>query len=265
MMFEPSVPVLMYHHVNYNTEELVTVSPQAFETQIRFITAHYKTLFLDELVEFMRGRLSLPRKTLAITFDDGYLDNWTYAFPILRKYKARATIMVITSRCQPNSSSSEGSAASDFLNWAQMRAMEDSGLVKIESHTHTHLRYNPSILDEQIFSELKRSKEIIERNLNKVCRHIAWPWGRCDDQLAEIARECGYCSALTTQRGPNSVGSDIMKIKRFAIVHLDSDFRNILCLKRKLFIYSTKSLGQIYPRLPTSTRKLRKYLGSKYG
>lgn len=88
--------VIMYHHVNNNDGEL---SPKAFEEQMKFLAENgYHTIFLDDLTDFMKNGIALPGKTLAITFDDGFLDNWVYVYPVLKKYNLKATMFVITSR-----------------------------------------------------------------------------------------------------------------------------------------------------------------------
>jgi len=92
-----SVPVLMYHHVSSHKGALVTITPENFESHARFLADEgYKTLTLDEFAAFKKGRLELPKKSVLITFDDGWIDNYLVAYPILKKYSLRATIFVIT-------------------------------------------------------------------------------------------------------------------------------------------------------------------------
>ena len=84
-----TVPILMYHYIN-DQEPLKSrlgVSPKAFERQMRFLKEHrYNVLPFEELVNIVRERKKFPPRTVAITFDDGYLDNFTAAYPILKRY-----------------------------------------------------------------------------------------------------------------------------------------------------------------------------------
>ena len=93
-----SLPVFMYHHINWHRGDTVTLTPEDFENHLRFLSEKgIQSVFLDEVVEYLRGKRKLSRPPVALTFDDGYLDNWIYAFPLLKKYRTKATIFVITS------------------------------------------------------------------------------------------------------------------------------------------------------------------------
>ncbi|NWF55785.1 MAG: polysaccharide deacetylase family protein, partial [Syntrophaceae bacterium] len=93
-----AIPVFMYHHVNWHEEDLVTLSPSGFENHLRTLRERgYESLFLDELVPILRGEREAFKPSVALTFDDGHLDNWVFAFPLLEKYGMKATIFVITS------------------------------------------------------------------------------------------------------------------------------------------------------------------------
>ncbi len=151
-----SVPVLQYHHINWNKGDVNTLTPREFEREIRYLSKrNYSSIFLNDLVNYLEKNGDLPSKPVAITFDDGFKDNFIYAYPVLKKYKMKATIFVITSALKEKTDSSalgshfeslEGTvfpsrATEDFLSWEQMREMEGGGLVDIQSHTHSHSRY----------------------------------------------------------------------------------------------------------------------------
>ena len=92
---QTALPILMYHHVSPNSG-LVTVSPDTFKAQIKVLAKEgWHTIGTEQLESFYAGE-HLPKKSLMITFDDGYLDNWTYAFPILQKLSVKATVYLVT-------------------------------------------------------------------------------------------------------------------------------------------------------------------------
>lgn len=123
------VPVLMYHAFTDN-EALVEssafyVTPGRFEQQITDMLRHgYTPVFASELA----NPTALPKKPIVITMDDGYLDNYELAFPILKKHNVKATIFVISSYI-------DGDDGDDYITWDNAREMTDSGLVDIQSHT----------------------------------------------------------------------------------------------------------------------------------
>jgi peptidoglycan/xylan/chitin deacetylase (PgdA/CDA1 family) len=155
-MNKKSVPVLQYHHINWQKEDKNTLTPKEFEREMRYLSKKsYSPVFLEDLVNYLERKKGLPPKPIAVTFDDGFKDNFIHAYPILERYNIKATIFVITSAIKEKAASSafrshfeslrgtvlspEGS--DDFLSWNQMREMENSGLIDIQSHTHSHSRY----------------------------------------------------------------------------------------------------------------------------
>lgn len=154
-----SVPVIMYHSVQPSQFEWAfqhIVTPlDVFKYQIGALyNSGFKTVFWRDLYEYMKHNIPLPPNSVMLTFDDGYLDNWVYVYPILKRYGFKMTIFVNpefvdpTDRYRPNIEDIEnGTADKDqiedrgFLSWREMKAMETSGLVDIQSHALTHTWY----------------------------------------------------------------------------------------------------------------------------
>ena len=147
-----SVPVLMYHHVSEHKGALVTMTPENFESHAKFLAeSGYKTLSLDEFFAFKKGELELPKKSVLITFDDGWIDNYLVAYPILKKYSLKATIFVVTDWIERSSEDKRASndiyipnhnegkrlaydePASAVMNWDDLSEMRDSSLVDRKS------------------------------------------------------------------------------------------------------------------------------------
>lgn len=274
-----AIPVFMYHHVNWHEGDLVTLSPSGFETHLRTLKDRgYQTLFLDELVSILRGEAVALRPSVALSFDDGHLDNWVFAFPLLKKYGMKATIFVITSwmgegkerdLCVPEGPPG-GSLPPIFchgevkkkaaqgdrtvaLNWNELRAMEASGWVDIQSHTHCHRDYFSSGQEgfklspesrELLREDLVRSKELIETRLDKKCRYLSWPWGRYDGEAQTLAESLGFEASVTTEKGINLPGAGVTAIKRIVAKSGEEGW-----FSRRLSIYSRPTLGLIYSRI----------------
>lgn len=155
MKLPSPVPVLMFHSVtNSHIPEYKHLSTPLgrFEEVLRYLTYHgFKTLTLYELYDFLANGQSVPEKSVVLTFDDGYLDNWVNAFPFLKKYNMKATIFIPPEFINPEDvmrptlgdvwgrRASESELCSrGYLSWNELQAMHQSGLIDIQSHTMTH-------------------------------------------------------------------------------------------------------------------------------
>ncbi len=146
-----SIPVLYYHHV----EPSDPISPHVFEAQMKYLLSKgYNSISLNELCEFMVGSSTVPKKSFVLTFDDGFYCNYHYLFPILQKYKLKATIFVVSgvrkqsisleqreqSRGYPSRMGTNTESSERFATWDELNLMIASGLVQIEDHGLFHDR-----------------------------------------------------------------------------------------------------------------------------
>ena len=143
-MKKKSIPVFMYHSVgivnNNWHDSFLTISYKDFESQLKYFKdSGYTTIGLDDLERYMFSESSLPRKTIILTFDDGYLDNYIYAYPLMKKYGFSGIIYVnpdfVTYRPPkkrmdqvPNPDLIDSTG---FLSWEEMRIMEADGVMDI--------------------------------------------------------------------------------------------------------------------------------------
>jgi peptidoglycan/xylan/chitin deacetylase (PgdA/CDA1 family) len=151
------IPSAMYHHVNRSQEDSISINPENFEAQIKYLAeSGYKSLHLDEYFHYLK-KWSIPEKLILITFDDGYGDNFMHAYPILKKYSMKATIFPVTAfvkdkvekRTEQSMHNFEilmktptvKGGMDEFLSWDEMKQMLDGGLIDIQAHCHTHAAY----------------------------------------------------------------------------------------------------------------------------
>src|SRR5690606_9505368 len=239
-----NVAVLMYHHVARDAGSL-TVSAQQFESQIRGLAEKgYQSMRADEFAAFCRGE-PVPRKSVLITFDDGHLDNWVYAHPVLKRDGMSAVLFAITGLigegparpyqgqgrplpvCLPHDQAKVQmfSADSDavMLRWDEIQAMVDAGTFEIHSHTHTHIRWDRKCASatekaERIRYDLDASRRTLIEKLGSASSHLCWPQGYFDDDYKQAAAEHGFTHLYTTDaRGQNVPNGDISHIYRFAV------------------------------------------------
>ena len=252
------VPVLMYHHISPHKGDIVTVTPEVFGEQMNHLSrAGYKTLTAAELLSFMRGELTLKQKAVVITFDDGWLDNYLYAFPVLKRYALNASVFLITRRIEkasgkmaalpdsvPTHNESKalverGEAGSVALNWKLIEEMAASGLVDFYSHTKTHRKCD-ALTESELRDELADSKEVIENRLGRQCPFLCWPYGKYSGASVRAAKEAGYKALFTTDSGVVRPGSDPFAIRRIVVKDRTEWFR------KRLFVYTTPVLAPLY-------------------
>ena len=202
------VPVLMYHSIDDNDKMTkLTVSPANFDRQMKFFyNRRYNVVGPEKLIEYIQKKERIPPRIVCITFDDGYENNYKYAYPVLKKYGIKATIFVIINKVgQPG-----------WLTWDEIREMSDSGLIDIESHTMSHL-WLPSMGSRSLRYELTESKKILEGKLGKSVNFLCYPIGAHDDRVKDAVRAAGYLGAFGTNPGRFKLNDDIYAIKRIKI------------------------------------------------
>jgi peptidoglycan/xylan/chitin deacetylase (PgdA/CDA1 family) len=167
----------------------------------------YNVLSLETVANLIKERKRIPAKTVAITFDDGYKDNYIYAFPVLKKYRLPATIFVIINEVDRD----------DRLNWNEMKVMQDTGLIAFGSHT---LGPKP-LVEIESEKEVKRqifdSKKILEEKLGLPVIAFSYPEGRFNDKIKELVIAAGYRLAVTTNPGKKFANDDVFALKRLRI------------------------------------------------
>jgi peptidoglycan/xylan/chitin deacetylase (PgdA/CDA1 family) len=253
------IPVLMYHHVAPRPGDMVTVTPETFEGQMRHLAeAGYTTISLDELLAFVRGETEPPRRAVAITFDDGWLDNWVHAFPVLRKYRLRAAVFVVTDWVEraspphlagdspafpPHREAQElagrGESHGIVLDWERLAEMRASGVVDVYSHTCSHLK-GDRVPEEVVAEELRASKGTLEERLGSPCPYLCWPYGKFTPRATVLAREAGYAAAFTTRHDVVRRGTDPYELPR--IVVKDS----VPWFTRRMAVYTDPLLSRLY-------------------
>jgi peptidoglycan/xylan/chitin deacetylase (PgdA/CDA1 family) len=240
----PNVPVLMYHHVCPSGQ--LAVTPENFDRQIRWLARYgWHSLSGQDFAAYMTGK-PVPPKSVVLTFDDGYLDNWVYAHPVLQQHGMTALLFVVTGwvgdgAARPHAGSHPRSAlpptpdhaackkavatqARDdvILRWSEIQDMQAAGSFEVHSHTHTHSRWDqqcatPAEKTERLQQDLERSRQALQQRLGSVSDHLCWPQGYFDDDYLDVAARAGFRHLYTTDaRGQNRPGADTRHIYRVA-------------------------------------------------
>lgn len=191
---EPKVSVLCYHNVakaeeilNNENEKNWTITLENFEQEMKFLhDFNFKTLTLEEFYKWKKGEIEVPFNSVLITFDDGLLSNYKYAFPILKKYNINATIFIvgkysnkeITEEWKGNLQTYMGL---DLIN----KTKDEYPNIEFESHT-----YNMHIIGK--LNEIKKEdmkKDFEKMKKLKTFEYVAYPFGACNNLLIETLKE----------------------------------------------------------------------------
>lgn len=215
---EPSrVPILVYHRFDPAVPGPTTVTVAAFEAQLAWLARHnYQVVPLRMALAELNGTASRPQNPVAvITADDGHRSIYTVLFPIIRRARIPVTLFIYPSAI---------SNASYALTWEQLREMQASGLVDVESHTYWHPNFKTerrhrTAADYAAFvdSQLRRSKAVLEKQIGKPVDLLAWPYGIVDGDLEAAARRADYAGAFAYAGGPAGPGDDQLALPRIPV------------------------------------------------
>ena len=201
------VPILMYHAIadNDNATKL-SVSPKSFARQMEFLNKnHYNVVTLEKAISYIKKKEKPPQKTIALTFDDGFYNNYQYADPALKKYNIPVTMFIVVNWV----------GGPGFLKWEEIKEMADSGIVTIGSHTNVHFWLLGSD-DSFLKGEVAGSKKILEEKLGRKINYFCYPMGAFDAKSKKAVEDAGYACAVSTS--PRGVAADdIYALKRVRV------------------------------------------------
>jgi peptidoglycan/xylan/chitin deacetylase (PgdA/CDA1 family) len=207
------VPILMYHRFGYEGGSLF-VTPENFEKQMAYLKNNgYQVISLDELVEGIKNNRKFNHKTVVITIDDGYEDNFTYAYPLLKQYEFPATIFIIANFI---------SKEKDFMNWDEVKIMSQNN-ISFGAHAKSHI-YLPSIKDKDtLWDEIAGAKRLIEKRTGKTVSYFCYPIGGFTEKIKLIVKKAGFQGACTTNRGFARLNKDVYELKRIKVKNSDTN------------------------------------------
>ena len=200
------VPILLYHYVEYVKDEGDTIRkslniiPYLFDQEIKTLKdAGFEFITTKDLADTLDDKITIPQKSVILTFDDGYRDFYTDVFPILKKYQVKAVVYVVPNFLDlPNN-----------LTTPQLKEIVNSGLVEIGAHTMNHT-YLSGLPRPRVEFEVIQSKKILEKILGFKIVSFAYPGGAFDNTIIDVVQKAGFRLAVTTISGTYA-----MDINRF--------------------------------------------------
>jgi len=207
----------MYHNIG-NEPGSFFVTPENFAKQMEYIKKNgYQVISLDELTRNIQAKIPLKRNGVVITFDDGYKDNFKYAYPVLKKHGFPATIFIITDFV------GKGVAykGKQFASWEEIITMSKDGIT-FGSHTKTHFNFGGRMDEKEAREEITGSKKIIQDKLNLPVDYFCYPSGGFNDKTKELVKQAGYKGACSTNRGFVKFNRDVYELKRIKVTNSDA-------------------------------------------
>lgn len=208
-----NVPILMYHHIqpqNIAKEKWqtnFTVDNGTFDSQMAYLLNFgYTTISLEQLSQALTNHQKLSQKSIVLTFDDGYEDIYTYAFPIIQKYQLKTNLMIATGLI----------GNPDYLHWQQLKEMTASGQVFVYNHTWSHNNLTSST-GEKIKYEIQTANSQLENYLGVKTNIFAYPYGSQNSNVINILKENSFIAAVSTLPGQTQCDSFIMSLHRTRI------------------------------------------------
>jgi peptidoglycan/xylan/chitin deacetylase (PgdA/CDA1 family) len=207
------VPVLVYHNLAAQDKGRLTLAARTFDAQIRQLHAEgFQALRLADFLAFTAGRRQLPRRSVLLTFDDGYKSFVQYARPILKDYGYGATLFVY----------SDFLGGGSALSWQDLRTLTEQGFdVQAHSKSHANLRRaegeSEAAYAKRIEAELAFPNTLYTKHLGRPFTVLAYPFGEMDDELLPYVAKFGYSAAFTVRRQSNPAFVSPLRISRAQI------------------------------------------------
>ena len=208
------VPILMYHYLSVPPPDAdvyrldLSVTPANFEAQMKYLKAEgYTPIRVSDLSASMLEGKPLPKKPIILTFDDGYADNYEFAFPILKKYKFVATFFVVAGFIDEK--------RPGYMNWDQLEEMAIEGH-EIGSHTLSHpdLKGKSAVVQD---TEIAGAKLLIESRIGTPVTSFCYPASKYDSRTLATLRSTGYLAAVTEISGTRQTLDKILELQRIRV------------------------------------------------
>lgn len=216
------IPILTYHSVD-GSGSVVSTAPDKFRRQMEFLSiSGYRTVTLSELInEFLENR-RVSSETVVLTFDDGFQNFCTTAFPVLEEFGLTATVFLVTDHCGKFNDwpgNPPELPRSEMLSWGQVKELSRYG-VEFGGHTRTHKDLT-KLSGRDVLAEMAGSKKTLEDMLGLEAPTFAYPYGRHDDRVRQIAKET-FAAACSTNLGKVTALSDLYSLERVDAYYLSN-------------------------------------------
>lgn len=202
-------PILLYHHMgSIERRSRSYLDPKLFERQLAYCAeSGFSVVDLASMVENIRAGRANPSESVAITFDDGWYDNYTRAFPILQRRGVSATVFLVSGRI----------GLEGYLGWKEIREMRRAG-IRFGAHTVSH-PYLTELSISEARNEIGDSKKALEDGLEEEVSLFCYPYGFLNGAVRDLVEEAGYRGACCNSPGRLWPDGDAFALKRVTMTY----------------------------------------------
>lgn len=231
-----TLPVLMYHGIRNDTsaQNKYVISPDEFEADLKYLKENgYETIVVADLLNYFENGNPLPNKPIILTFDDGCLNNYTYAYPLLKKYNAKIILSPIGRYVDEYTESGDKNPAYAQADWNTLRKMSESGLVELQNHTYDMHASSGRIGASQksgesdedyktaLTADLTKFNKRMKEELNITPTAFVYPYGAVSKTSPDIVKELGFKASFDCANKINIIKNedDLYGLHRFIRPH----------------------------------------------
>lgn len=221
---EIDVPILMYHSILKDPQKAgkYVISPKQLESDLMYIKDKgYNTILMADLINYVYNNIPLPEKPIMLTFDDGYYNNYYYAYPLFQKYNAKAVISAVGKYTDFFSDNGDNNPNYSNITWGQMKEMMASGLVEIQNHSYNlhsvtkkrngtkkKMWEDPLEYKLLLYKDIKTMQDKMTQNTNYTPTTFTYPFGGISEESVEVLKEIGFKASLSCLNGINKISRD---------------------------------------------------------
>lgn len=230
------VPIFMYHEVKPSKTRKDVITPYELESDLKYLkTSGYTAINMTDLIDYVDGKGNLPDKPIILTFDDGYYNNYVYAYPLLKKYKVKIVLSIIGKNTDDFTEYPSKNIDYSHVTWAQINEMLDSGLVEIQNHTYnlhsiSKKRFGCQInkgeslahYEQALTGDIEKLQKEILYETGETPNTFTYPYGKVSKESYSIIKKLGFRASLTCDYGVNIIKKDpniLYGLKRTCRVH----------------------------------------------
>jgi len=228
------VPIIMYHSILKDTKKSgkYVITPSQLEADLKYIRDNgYTTIVMQDLIDYVYNGAELPEKPIILTFDDGYYNNYLYAYPLLKTYNQKAVISIIGKYTDMYTENPDENANYAHVTWDNANEMQNSGFVEIQNHSYdmhttdkgrngtkkkkgeTSEQYKKVLNDD-----IGRLQGMFLERMGYKPTTFTYPFGSISLESVDIIKDMGFVASLSCESGMNKLKRDpeeLYRMKRY--------------------------------------------------
>lgn len=218
------VPIVMYHIILKDKAKTgkYTVTPAELESDLKYLKENgYTTIVMQDLVDYVETGSPLPKKPIILTFDDGYYNNYYYAYPLMQQYDMKMVLSIVGSYVDLATEENTNNPNYSYVTWDQVREMHESGYVEIQNHSYDMHELSPrrgcsimsgeteQVYHERLAEDLRKLQDRISDQVDgyrPVC--FTYPFGIVSRESQQVVEQLGFTASLSCTEGMNYIDRD---------------------------------------------------------